>query len=1155
MKKSFLCNYEITSLASAIYAIVSWFPNRRFLGIIDKLNRDFINNESEILGTIKIDSYSKFQDFYKKVIENYIPKYPKEDFPIDTGSVRFYSNNRFHKVFIGNGNEDTYETLFITESLVHDFEQFKEIWYDILEYEDLILSSLETFKNEFTQEEFECPSEKYYNFMSHNYNIFYNDKLAQYFKKFQSSNSELYSLFSPINNFPIFLPVIKDILLERIESEIEESKFEDSVWLSFWRRLNCNFPKFFNQEGNSFYNLSLIHKETKEKLDLENTLAFLNENRLIILESSRNKIPEDLKRGIVDNVYQIMGLCQDGEVRGFEFKSPSNIIFVGVDTKNISSNIDKSFLFKKFDEYVLNASALIGIINSANAIKEIVDFFIDINNNRDRLISFSNGDVQFRMWQSADYTINEGAIDSILLFTSYETARYNMELFDSIANIYPFEVGEYFYNIYSWEIVDKEQTCLSLISKAHLGSIDIFSDGFKKIIYHELHFILEDIDIKDYEQIKSFDEIVLNAFSRNKELILSSCEKDIIEINLVSKSVLDKNISSLNSIQETEYFNKIVFNHQVALIAPKWEKIFADNLSKTTLEFENTILINLLEGFLFRERSLLFEKIKQTDNEKRTSNIFEVKVRYFIQPLLEFSVPKNSSFKNVRKSISKIIKELDLKPGLYREEEVVGIVRAFRNKIRKDLVSIMSLYNQDDLNIKLQNILSSIIFNIDIHQRRLTTFSDNGNLQTDKLNKFREQTIDLREEARVYKTILEYLIEENLVTERETNPLIPSDDIVNDLIAYGKYILDFQILSDAYSYGASNWFRLEIEDNYVINISETEKYLQFVSQMKEVKYKYGEYRNRNKDIDSSKFTKVKETFLQDTKIDFDSFIYFLNMFSSNGNILELKEQKILTVQGNVVEGKIEDLAKYFADNSNYSIEIFYSILQFLTLEKDKVAPYGEIPIWEKKKRVNKFSAKPIVVSYENIIFSPIILDRLEKDWVEGIMNFILPYDIGMQNTLKVINNWKKFYEQQIVQDLKNLFKDERYITYIDKELYKLDTKGKHPRDLGDYDLIVIDNSLKEITLFEVKYMRLSQTMKDSMGDQNEYFLGKKAKGLKYKRRVEYFKENLETICQNIGLKGEYTLKSYFLTNKIIKSNFVEFPFDVISFNEFKALKK
>lgn len=193
---SFLCDYEITTLASAIYSITSWFPNRRFLGIIDKLNRDFINNESKILGATKIDSYGKLLDFYKKVIENYIPEYPKENFPIDTGSVRFYSNNRFHKVFIGNGNEDTYETLFITESLVHDFEQFKEIWYEILKYEDLIISSLKSFKSEFTQEEFECPSEKYYNFISQNYNIFYNDKLTQYFKAFKSSNSELERLFT-----------------------------------------------------------------------------------------------------------------------------------------------------------------------------------------------------------------------------------------------------------------------------------------------------------------------------------------------------------------------------------------------------------------------------------------------------------------------------------------------------------------------------------------------------------------------------------------------------------------------------------------------------------------------------------------------------------------------------------------------------------------------------------------------------------------------------------------------------------------------------------------------------------------------------------------------------------------------------------------------
>ena len=177
--------------------------------------------------------------------------------------------------------------------------------------------------------------------------------------------------------------------MERIESEIEESKFEESIWLSFWSRLNCNFTKFFEREGNSFYNLRLINKEAKEKIDLKNTLAFLNEDKLIVLEPSQNKISDHLKKGIIDNTYQIAGLCQDGEVRGFEFKSQSNIIFVGVDTKSISPNITKTFVFGDDDEYVLNASSIIGIINNANSIKEIVDFFIAYNNNQDRIMSVS----------------------------------------------------------------------------------------------------------------------------------------------------------------------------------------------------------------------------------------------------------------------------------------------------------------------------------------------------------------------------------------------------------------------------------------------------------------------------------------------------------------------------------------------------------------------------------------------------------------------------------------------------------------------------------------------------------------------------------------------------------------------------------------------
>ena len=240
---------------------------------------------------------------------------------------------------------------------------------------------------------------------------------------------------------------------------------------------------------------------------------------------------------------------------------------------------------------------------------------------------------------------------------------------------------------------------------------------------------------------------------------------------------------------------------------------------------------------------------------------------------------------------------------------------------------------------------------------------------------------------------------------------------------------------------------------------------------------------------------------------------------NNGDILELENKKMIEIKGNVITGRITDFAKYFVDNTDYSIEVFYKILDFLVLDSEKISFNNIIPIWEKKKRNYKISAKPIIVDGEKIIFSAAGLSSLEKEWTDGIMNFILPYDIGLQNTLVTIKKWKKYYENKIVKDLASLFGNKRYITYIDKELYKLDTRGHHPRDLGDYDLIVIDTKTKQILISEIKFMRLSQTMKDVMGDQKEYFLSKKSKGYRFKRRVEYFENNLTTICENLNLSG------------------------------------
>lgn len=1156
MKTSFLNNYEINTLAKAIYSITSWFPNRQFLGIVDKLNRDFIANEKNILGTTKIDSYYDFFDFYNKVLENYVPEYPPERFPIDIGNVKFFSNGEFHKIFIGNGSEDIYEVSFIVESLINDKEDLKEIWHEILKYENLVISNLELFRSSFTQREsFECPPKDYFYFIFNKYDEFRSNKLEEYFRGFKSVNIELYEFFSPIKKLPIFLPLMKECFIELVEREAEREDFKKSIWRSFYGILNCNFPRFQKSGGNIFYNLKLIHKQTKVEFDLENTVAFLSENNLVILESATHSISNHIKEEIKNSVHQVAGLCQDGVVRVFEYRTDGNVEFIGVDTENISPNINNLHFSSRTDNIIFNASSVVGIINSAKDIKSIVDFLINYKKDSDKMISFANADAHFRTWQLSNQVINEGAADLTIIFFAYETVYFNMDFFDKIENLYPFELEGSFRNIHSWELIEKENTDLSLNSKVNSGSIDIFIVENKKIIYQEFDCILNDLELAEYEKVNFFNELILNSLHKNKNNILSNISGSFLQIKLVSQDILQKISQKGEKIKKVTYCDKITFYqdsaNQTVFVAPRWYQIFEDNLVKKTLKFENQILLDVVSDFDFIDKNQMLQKIKLTDNYSRTSKLFEMEIKYFIQPTIKFSAPKSSSFKKVRKSISKVIKKLGLESGEYSEGNIQGVIKRFRNEIRDDLVAMMSLYNKDILNIEFQNILSSIIFEIDIHHKRIQTLIKQGDIQPDKLAKFQKDTIDLREEARTYKPILEYLIEENLISLRKKETQVPTKDIVDEMIAYGKYILNFQMLSDAYSYGASNWFKLEIEDNSVVNISETDQYLTFAEMMKKLKYKYGDYGIRDNELDNEMFKEVVQNFFIDTNIEYESLVCFLLLFSNTRKILDLEHQKKIEIKGNIISGKINDLAKYFVNNLDYSIEEFYKILNFLVLDIEKISTNNIIPIWEKKKRNNKISAKPIIIDGDKIVFSPAELSILEKEWTDGIMNFILPYDIGLQRTLNIIQKWKKYYENKIVKDLSFLFEDERYITYIDKELYKLDTKGNHPRDLGDYDLIVIDTKAKQILIIEIKYMRLSQTMKDVMGDQKEYFLSKKSKGNKFKRRVEYFQSKLDIICENVGLKGYYTLKAYFVTNKIIKSNFNEFPFEILSFNEFE----
>lgn len=287
-----------------------------------------------------------------------------------------------------------------------------------------------------------------------------------------------------------------------------------------------------------------------------------------------------------------------------------------------------------------------------------------------------------------DRVINEGAEEINLFMLPYDSVNNTVYYFRERLKKYPFFNDTTFQNVHSWKFIENSKTDLSLVSKSGISSVDIYQFQDKFLVYQEMHFISEDLNSKILETITSIHEIIINGLNLNKEQILSLLKKKYLEINLVSESVLEKN-SKFHKVFDSEYCRKIVINEsedkQILLVQPYWEKIVEDNISSETLEFENKLLISFIEGASLNNLEKLKSDIYLCNSSKRTSSISKIEIPYYIEPHYKFISPDNTAFKNVRKLMSKIIKEVGLEPGVYGEDEIVGLVRQFRNKIREGL--------------------------------------------------------------------------------------------------------------------------------------------------------------------------------------------------------------------------------------------------------------------------------------------------------------------------------------------------------------------------------------------------------------------------------------------------------------------------------------
>ena len=188
------------------------------------------------------------------------------------------------------------------------------------------------------------------------------------------------------------------------------------------------------------------------------------------------------------------------------------------------------------------------------------------------------------------------------------------------------------------------------------------------------------------------------------------------------------------------------------------------------------------------------------------------------------------------------------------------------------------------------------------------------------------------------------------------------------------------------------------------------------------------------------------------------------------------------------------------------------------------------------------------------IFSPVIMNQLLSLWRSGITEWYLPYEIGLKNLKSVLKQWKKRYEDEMVQDIAALFRaNSEYSVHPEVELFKRFPDDEYPEELGDYDVVAINIPRKEMWLIESKVLQKVGSIYEDQMQQKSFFFQHKDDE-KFQRRIDYVKKNTSKVLASFGIAGDnYTVIAYMVTNKLFESRYKDLSFPIITFSEMNDL--
>ncbi|MCY9660982.1 SEC-C metal-binding domain-containing protein [Paenibacillus chondroitinus] len=1182
--KSIFERYSFEDLVKAVFCININLNNRSAIENALALNGCLIQHDK--FGDKSIDNYADFTNFFNEV-SKVLTVSSYDDYTIeDFGEVKFYWNNRAYSVILGTGHEQVFGAIQFLPKLAKILKK-EDMLKEVLEYSS---NMIEYFKsnnvsNNQVEVKYLLPSENLFQSVQDYFELNLHNTvsdLASFFTKETSLIEKkhfvikLESLY-PLFNTSIIVDFYSILLKQATQSQIIDHinltilyNIEEICRLQDKEHPQILFPisttkngKFTSKKPYVFVALAkkiailAINSDQFETQELDNEL-----NRIYDLhQQDKLNFVEVVKEKSSDG-YRGITISKDTKLSVILFNSFTDVT-------------GYCFQFSERNQKYFTCSAIdmMYMIGFMEGIDELGLYLTqDREQEYEQFFGFGGEATHFISWKQMNHMFSKGAISYGMISIMPGTAdEYVWDHFRTNLGNYPWGMNDFmFCNPFVWKIKRLEEgyyEYVNKLSKGFGGFGKKFINGCFIFFTHNVEFLKgQDFSNKQIDLINLIDDLNLRKIKRYSEWFQENAFFNNRFLQLMDMPIsYAKRVDYTgftNDIERLYVYSDLYFTEKEIIIrySVNADKLYQDieasqNRSVETIYFLE--LLRPLEFYIPKEYTMLKKQLENDMDLPKEVGVVSVELDYYwSDKSIGFNVP-DKAFQDARKIIAEICLLKGINQGMYEGKEATKIIRTMQAELISFLEERVQVFENNDLHQKLLNLYADSIHNINIHKKRYGSFQD---VEKEVREEVREKIIKMREEERHHLRVIQYLLETNLSILRDVN--IPvnhcSSSDIDFLLAFSNWLVVLQDNADI-CYNSARSHKIEVDSEYLVNILEVESISEFERVVGKRIYENSDYSIRGDEEDTAFLNQVMDNFKVDTNIDFKnlmSLIEYLQLtFMENAfgeclpNVFVLNITDLINGFMEVIEGAISE---------NEILEI----LKFLTSEgvtfklwRGKIQSF--LPINERVNRDNRFDVKPLVKRNEQIIFSPVVMKELHNKWRNGLADFYPPYEIGLENTVKILGQWKKRYEDLMVKDIAKIFKENGFShIWPDAKLHSLDKSGNHPKELGDYDVLAVNEEKREVWLIESKVLSKVGSFYEGHMQQYNFFLNHKYDE-KFQKRIEYMNNHYRDFLtsQNIMSKYDYEIVPYMVTNKIFTSRYKDIEYPIVSIYEFKELFK